>query len=515
MARLFRKILPQNLAGQLIAVLLLALVVAQITSLAILHDDRRLAFIFVAQQEVMSRTASVVRLLAKTEPALHQTIVDAASSRRLRFQLTDKAAIGPEAETEGFDRFLQRRLAAELDGEIGEVRAAVFDDDDGDDNEGDEEGEAKNAEKRNSRNPFWTTNDQRRFREWRHHSRGEMRFSRKFRGRHHARPRLGMTISIATKGTGKGPGNGNGGNPQTSWLNVYSGVPQTSPAVAIPSIITIAIMAVLLVIIVILMVRRVTRPLAQLASNAERFGRGEDVGVLAEQGPADIRKATHAFNEMQERLTRFVQDRTRMLAAITHDLRTPITSLRIRAEMIEDEEMQEKILETLAEMQSLTEAALNFAREEALDEETRTVDLIALVDSLCQDLAALGQAVEFTNGDLERLPHACHPLALKRALRNVIENAVRYGDKAEVGVSLRDQEVCIRITDSGPGIAVEDQERIFEPFVRLEESRSRETGGIGLGLAIARTIIRSHGGDITVSADENGTVFSICLPQQH
>ena len=496
-----KRILPKSMAGQLIAVLLLALVVAQVASLAILFDDRRLAFLVVTQQDVMSRTVSVVRLLNKTEPALQQTIVDAASSRRLRFKMSDKPAVESDDENEGFNLILQKRLAWELAEDVGEVRVAVFDDDD-DDEEDEDEDSAKN----DGHNPFWVPNDERRFSEWRNGRRGkwsERRFDRKFRD-HHRQPRIGMTISAQPKNVGA-----------QKWLNVYSMMSRTNPTVAIPSMIAMGIMAVLLIIIVTLMVRRLARPLAKLTDSAERFGRGEEVGVLPEQGPVDIRKATHAFNEMQQRLTRFVQDRTRMLAAITHDLRTPITSLRIRAEMIEDEEMREKILETLAEMQSLTEAALDFARQEASNEETRSVDLVALVDSLCQDLADVGQAVNFNAGDLERLTYACHPLALKRAFRNVIENAVRYGEKAEVELFQGAQEVCIAVRDHGPGISEQDHDRIFEPFVRLEESRSRETGGIGLGLAIARTVIRAHGGDITVSdGDGGGAEFRSCLTQQ-
>ncbi len=497
-----KKFLPKSLAGQLIAVLLLALVVAQLASFHILRDDRRLAFIFVSQQEVMSRTVSVVRLLNETEPALHKTIVAAASSRRLRFQLADRSAVGKDDEHEGFDHFLEKRLAWELEEDAGEVRVAVHDEDDDEDDD-----RAENADINDGHNPFWVPNDEKRFREWRDGRGGKFFGDRKGRrhfGPRHRRSRLGMTIAIATKSGAK------------SWLNVYSLVPPTNPAIAISSLITIGIMAVLLVIIVIFMVRRATRPVAKLADSAERFGRGEDVGLLPEMGPADIRKATRAFNEMQERLSRFVKDRTRMLAAITHDLRTPITSLRIRAEMIEDEEAREKILETLAEMQNLTEAALDFARQEASDEETRSVDLVALFDSLCADLADLGQAVEFKNNEPERLPYACHPLALKRALRNVIENAVRYGGQAEVDISLTDQEVCINVSDKGPGIPEEEREQIFEPFFRLEESRNRETGGIGLGLAIARTIVRSHGGDIRISdSEQGGAMFSICLPRQN
>jgi signal transduction histidine kinase len=496
-----KRLIPNSMAGQLIGVLLLALIIAQLASLAILHDDRRLAFIFVSQQDGISRTVSVLRLLNKTEPALQQTIVNAASSRRLRFQLSDRPAVTADRDSKGFESILQKRLRWELSDEIGEVRVAIFDDVD-DDDEDAEDDTTKNATENDGHNPFLMPSNEKHFREWGSNLHGNPRHS----SRHHHRDRVGMTLSAGLKD----------GDSATPWLNVYSLLPPTNPTIAIPSMIAMGIMAILLVIIVVLMVRRVTRPLARLTDSAERFGRGEDVGVLPEVGPQDIRKASRAFNDMQKRLTRFVQDRTRTLAAITHDLRTPITSLRIRAEMIEDAETREKILETLTEMQSLTEAALDFARQEASMEETRTVDLISLVDSLCQDLIDVGQDVAFVSGDIERLPYDCHPLALKRAFRNVIENAVRYGEKAEVGVSATATGVCIIINDNGPGISAKDQDRIFDPFVRLEISRSRETGGIGLGLAISRSIIHSHGGDIKVSNGEGGgAIFSLWLPPQN
>jgi len=496
-----RKLLPTSLAGQLIAVLLLALIAAQIASMLILHDDRRLAFIFVARQEVMSRTASVVRLLNQTDPALHGTIVDAASSRRLRFSIDDKSAVDADDDDEGVYRFLKRRLAWELSDTVGEVRVAIseIDDDDDDDEPGKDKDDDNDDGHMSGRGFDWMHGDQRWFREWRSSRHSMRRFMHEPR-----RLNSGMTIAIETK-TG-GP---------HGWLNVYSLAPATGPSIAIPSLVTIVIMAILLVVIVIVMVRRVTRPLARLSHSAERFGRGEDIGLLPETGPEDIRKASRAFNDMQQRLSRFVQDRTRMLAAITHDLRTPITALRIRAEMIEDAETRAKILETLAEMQSLTDAALDFARQESVDEKTRSVDLTALVDSLCADMADLGQPVEYTTPDQARLPYACHPDALKRVLRNLIDNAVRYGQRARVGVTVDESDICIHIEDDGPGIPAEMRARIFDPFVRLEESRSQETGGIGLGLAIARTIAHAHGGDIEVAdSDAGGAVFTVRLPRQ-
>ncbi|MGH6945491.1 MAG: sensor histidine kinase, partial [Geminicoccaceae bacterium] len=224
------------------------------------------------------------------------------------------------------------------------------------------------------------------------------------------------------------------------------------------------------------------------------------------------RQATHAFNRMHERLQRFVQDRTRMLAAISHDLRTPITSLRLRAEFVEDEEARRKILETLDEMQRMIEATLAFAREEASREDTRTVDLAALIESLCEDLADMGMEVAFAGA--EKTPYACRPVSLKRAIRNLVENAVAYGKRARVSLERVGEEFRVVIEDDGPGIPEADFERVFAPFVRLEESRSLETGGIGLGMAIARSVVRSHGGDIVLmNRPDGGLRATIRLPR--
>ena len=214
---------------------------------------------------------------------------------------------------------------------------------------------------------------------------------------------------------------------------------------------------------------------------------------------------------MQGRLRRFVDDRTRMLAAIGHDLRTPITSLRLRAEFVDDEETKARMLATLDEMQKMVEGTLDFVREEAASEPTRAVDLAALVESTVLDLADLGADVAFA--DSGRVTLACRPAALRRALRNLIENAVRYGKRCRVHLESSRGEARIVIEDEGPGIPEDDRERVFEPFVRLEDSRSQETGGIGLGLAIARSIVRAHGGDIRLAnRPTGGLAVSVVLP---
>jgi signal transduction histidine kinase len=297
-----------------------------------------------------------------------------------------------------------------------------------------------------------------------------------------------------------------------SWLNMVYAKPNSlmqttlTPGYYTALVITILIFA----FMALFVARRISRPLRHLAKSAERLGRGEELESLPEKGPDDIRGTVAAFNRMQIRLRRFLDDRTRMLAAIGHDLRTPITSLRLRTEFISDAETREKFAATLDEMQGMAEAALSFAQSESITEPTRVVDLNALLESICDDQADLGWNVEFQRDG--RLPYACRPTALRRAIRNVIENAVRYGEGARVALGSSEQGVEIVVEDDGPGIPEADREKVFNPFVRLETSRSRDTGGVGLGLSIARSIFRGHGGDIALSGKGPGLRVHLRLP---
>jgi len=214
---------------------------------------------------------------------------------------------------------------------------------------------------------------------------------------------------------------------------------------------------------------------------------------------------------MQERLSRFIADRTRLLAALGHDLRTPITSLRLRAELLDDEEAKQRIVETLDEMQRMVESTLAFAREEAQAEPVRETDLAALVEGTVEDLSELGLEVRLVAS--EPVVARIRSAAVRRALRNLIENAVRYGKRARVGLVREGEEAVVRVDDDGPGIPVDKLEEVFEPFVRLDPSRSSETGGVGLGLAIARGIARAHGGEVSlVNRPEGGLRACLRLP---
>jgi len=257
--------------------------------------------------------------------------------------------------------------------------------------------------------------------------------------------------------------------------------------------------------------RRVTKPFGQFTLAATRLGTDVNAPPLPVEGAREIKQAAHAFNVMQQRINRFIEDRTLMLAAISHDIRTSLTRLRLRSEYISDSEQKRKMESDLDEMNMMLEETLDFAREDAKKETTTKVDMAALLESLCDDLADAGQAVRYVGE--EKLTCQCRPAAMRRVLANLIDNAVRYGLEAEVNLRHIEHDIIITIADKGPGIPPDMQEKVFAPFFRLESSRSKETGGTGIGLAVARSIVRQHGGDIELRNNEGGgLVATVTLP---
>jgi signal transduction histidine kinase len=262
----------------------------------------------------------------------------------------------------------------------------------------------------------------------------------------------------------------------------------------------------------ILSVRSLTAPLRVLARAAERLGVDVRASPLPENGPREIRDAAHAFNGMQERIRKLITGRTEMLAAVSHDLRTPITRLRLRADFVDDEEQRDKMLRDLDEMEGMVSSTLAFLGEEARTQETRVADIAAMLDTICDEMADAGLDVRFQS-KTRPVPMRCHSLALKRAFTNLIENAVKYGGKAHVLLNAALAELEIEIEDAGPGIPEREQENVFLPFYRVESSRNRETGGTGLGLTVALSAIRSHGGEITFhNLPQGGLRVTVKLP---
>lgn len=276
-------------------------------------------------------------------------------------------------------------------------------------------------------------------------------------------------------------------------------------------VLSMAIMLLAVIVFAVWAVRRWTAPLATFAHAAERFGVDVNAPPLPESGLLEVRKAAHSMNQMQDSIRRFVEDRTEMIAAIAHDLGTPITRLRLRAEYVEDEEQHQKILADLNEMEEMIAATLAFAREDGATEPREVFDLNSLLQSICEDFSDSGHIVEFRPEG--RIPYAFRLVALRRAFANLLGNAVTYGESAHLSVEDNPDAIVIRIDDNGPGIPEEFREEVFKPFHRLEASRSRETGGTGLGLTVARTIVRAHGGDIVLkNRIEGGLRVEVRLP---
>ncbi|OAN51072.1 two-component sensor histidine kinase [Paramagnetospirillum marisnigri] len=296
-----------------------------------------------------------------------------------------------------------------------------------------------------------------------------------------------------------------------SWLNVLApfefGDSLWRPRFVLPLLLAL----VLVTAAALWAVRKATLPFAAFAAAAERLGVDVAAPPLKEDGPREVRQAAQAFNIMQGRIARMVQDRTQMLAAISHDLKTPITRLRLRAEFMEDDEQRTKMLADLEEMEAMIAATLAFARDDATSEPRIRLDLAAMVQGMADDLEDLGTRCTYDGPS--SLVIEARPAALKRALGNLVDNAIKYGGCARLALTRGGGEITLTINDDGPGIPEADFERVFAPFVRLEASRSRDTGGSGLGLAVARAAIRAHGGDIRLAnRPEGGLRVTVSLP---
>ncbi len=258
-------------------------------------------------------------------------------------------------------------------------------------------------------------------------------------------------------------------------------------------------------------VRQTISPLREFTTAAERLGRNLDEPPLAELGSIEVRRAAQAFNTMHTRIQRFVEDRTRMIAAISHDLRTPLTRLRFRSELIEDEEQREKIVRDVEEMENMILATLLFAREEAQSEPVSPLNLNATMHEICAGMTELGHTVAIQRTD--NIIVSCRPLSLRRALTNIVENALRYGGRAQVAIDSANGFARVSVNDEGPGIPEDRLEDVFQPFHRLDHSRNKETGGVGLGLSVARNIVRSQGGDVVLrNRASGGLCAEVTLP---
>ncbi|KUP93624.1 ATP-binding protein [Tritonibacter horizontis] len=452
------KLLPRTLRAQIALLVLGVLILAQALSLWFFVDERSLAIQAAIGAEAAGRAANVAQLIEGAPPELHAQIVRAATSPLVRFDLTDEPSVAHGQHDDGgavearIRALLQESYSRDIRVEVHEIEGGLL--------------------------PLPNLSP-------------EM-------AQMHAEMMQGslaaieMELSIALSG----------GN----WLNIETRFERPPLQRSQASNISFALTAGLLLVASFwFLLSRLTGPLNNLATASERLGRGAAEGDLPVVGPKEVQDLTLAFNIMQDRLTRFVSDRTQMLAALAHDLRSPLTALRVRAEMVDEEDTRASLVASSEEMQRMIDATLDFAEGVGQHEEVQSVDLHDLITGMGSDKVQAG-----SQGPLIV---SVKPSAMGRALRNLIENAIRYGNEARVSWERAGGEVVIAIDDRGPGIPDDQLEAVFGPYVRLEESRSLDTGGHGLGLSIARSIILEHGGSIRLkNRTDGGLRAEVTLP---
>lgn len=307
--------------------------------------------------------------------------------------------------------------------------------------------------------------------------------------------RLGAELSVAVEIPGKG------------WLTMTTGWPRTERSLIWQLIAQTLILYAVVLIPVLWIGHRVARPLRNLAAAARDFNPSDPGEPVEERGPGDVRAVIAAYNTLSQRVTAMLDEKDQMLGAIGHDLRTPLAALRVRIESVEDEEDRARMADTIDEMNRTLDDILSLARLGRPSEPPTETDLSALIDAVVDDFRELGHAVDYEDG--QRLIVRLRPALMRRAVRNLIENAVKYGGGGKVLLTSDAKRVQIEVADRGPGIPPDQLAAVFDPFTRLDPSRNRTTGGVGLGLTLARAIVREAGGDIVLANREGGGISAV------
>jgi len=471
------RILPRSLFGRLILVLLAGLVAAQLLSASILLRDRGQTLFQSIHSDLVERTAGIVRLLDALPSQDRQRLLPLLSTPETRIRLARTATeteATPVAQDTTADT-IESRLRARLPSGT-EVRVALR-------GAGIEETLPAPVPGMHRRHMLgrggmgggpWA------------YLHGVQAMAR------------GFFIQVRLA--------------DGSWVQFDRRIPEDLFNEPTRLLLTLAVLLVSVVLLSLLAVRWVVRPLRDLRLAAEALGRDIHRPPIPEAGPLEIEETARAFNTMQRRIQSFVEDRARILAAVSHDLKTPLTRLRLRTDLLDDEQLRNKLQADLADMESMVGATLDFMRGTESRESSRKLDLMALLETIQEDARDAGWDVSL-QGKV-RQPIQARPSALKRCIANLVENAARYAGGAQVTVSDDGSRVRIAVQDRGPGVPEELLEKVFDPFFRLDSSRARHTGGTGLGLGIARNIARAHGGDLVLHNRAGGGLSAeLTLPR--
>lgn len=445
----FKRLIPDTLASRIVLLLAMAILVANLIALVLLNFQQQRYGRQASEDREIERIAALIPAMEAVDAPIRQVIARDASTRFARVRVQDKPLLRATAD-DSRSVSIANRLAETLD--RADVSVAIME---------------------RPQRPGG-------------HDRGRMR----------SKSVIAITIPLSAR------------DRQAAWLNVMtSGASPRHNRIDGSLFLTVLALSLLCVLgVAIVLARRLATPLARLSDAAKAAGRGDRTARVPEEGAREMREAARAFNLMQTEIAQFDAERMRMIAAVGHDLRTPMTSLRIRAEMVDDEQQRDAMIRTLDEMAVMAGGLVSYASEGRDTEEVAPLDLAELLTQLCEDRGAKCTAPAAVQIMGRRV-------GLGRAIGNLIDNAIRYGDAANVTLSRDGQNAIITIDDTGPGIPPDRLEDMFHPFTRGDSSRNVETGGVGLGLSIARTIILAHGGQITLeNRAEGGLRATVTLP---
>jgi signal transduction histidine kinase len=469
------RLLPQSLFGRLVAAVLAILIVALMASLALHVHERGELLMRASGMRAAQRVADIVKLLESVAPGERRRIARILSDPPLTVTLDGPAVLAADDEEELIAH--SALFAAMLRRSIGEERALRARVSTGSTPAVQEESFAGPMP------PGWK------------HGPGAPMYGRGPGTMHAQAVSLAAQVQLS----------------DGSWVTVASRQPIQTASWPYRLLWSIAILLLAAVAAAWLAVRWAMRPLAVMTAAAEELGRNVNRPPLPETGPVELARAARAFNQMQSRLVEYLRSRTRLLAAMSHDLKTPITRLRLRSELLDDSALRSRYAQDLQELESMVGTTLDFLRGIDEQEPAHPFDVMAMLESLQSDLEETGARV-CVEGHTER-PYTGQRRALRRAIGNLIDNAVQYAGEAQVVVRESPTDLTVLVLDRGPGIAAGELEKVFEPFYRVEASRNRATGGTGLGLAIARQIARAHGGDVSLSnRPEGGLEARLRLP---
>ncbi len=467
-----RRLWPRSLFGRLVGVLIVGLVLAQALSAWINWAERDRVLLQAAGQQPAQRVADIVRLLDSLDSSERGRIVEILS-------------VPPQVVT------LDRPPLSDVERPAAGMHVAMFtamlraslDD-----------GHALRVAARNE-----AIADSPSAAPWDRHHEGMMgRQGSGEPGRMFAPGAIALVTQVQLR--------------DGAWVTFDTQLPRELAGLPARLLLTLGALLALVLVLSSVAVRWLSRPLQTLAEAAEALGKNIQRPPLPDDGPTEVRQAAQAFNTMQSRLVRYIEDRTQVLAAMSHDLKTPLTRLRLRAELLEDDDTRQRFEKDLTEMEAMVTDALAALRGLDGPAESVPVDMMALLESVQADYADMGRPMEITGH--AGAPLIGDPARLRRCVGNLIDNAVLYGRRARVEVDDSPKKLTIHIRDDGPGIPEAMLERVFDPYFRLEGSRSRDTGGTGLGLSIARNIARAAGGDVSLrNAPEGGLEALIALPR--